>query len=113
MCYREIARGIIQYMDTHIGDTRPLDADPLDVWNLLPAEIDFATRLRIERRAWLLLAAPHVRAIRVAICGVALAIGGALTLAGALSDMLPLFGLAAAAHVVALVGWAVWFARWR
>ncbi len=29
-----------------------LDADPLDVWNLLPAELDSATRLRIERRAW-------------------------------------------------------------
>ena len=36
-------------MDTHIGDTRPLDADPLDVWNLLPAELDYATRLRIAR----------------------------------------------------------------
>ena len=95
------------------GDTRKLGNDPLDVWNLLPAEIDFATRLRIERRAWQLLAAPHVRAMRVAICGVALLVGGALTLAGALSDVLPLFGLAAAAHLAALVGWAVWFARWR
>ena len=39
--------------------------------------------------------------------------GGLLTLGGALSDVSPLFGLAAAAHVVALAGWAVWFARWE
>ena len=97
----------------YTDDTRRLDADPLDVWHMIPAELPFATRLRIERRAWQLLAAPHVRAIRVAICGVALLVGGLLTLAGALSDVLPLFGLAAAAHLVALAGWAVWFARWR
>lgn len=95
------------------GDTRKLGNDPLDVWNLLPAELDYATRLRIERRAWQLLAAPTVRAIRVAICGVALLVGGLLTLAGALSDVLPLFGLAAGAHFVAIAGWAVWFARWK
>lgn len=79
----------------------------------IPAELPFATRLRIERRAWQLLAAPHVRAKRLAICGTALALGGLLTLGGALSDVSPLFGLAAAAHVVALAGWAVWFARWE
>ena len=100
-------------MIEYTSDTRKLDTHPLDVWNLLPAELDYATRLRIERRAWQLLAAPTVRAIRVAICGVALLVGGALTLAGALSDVLPLFGLAAAAHVVALLGWAAWFARWE
>ena len=97
----------------YTDDTRRLDADPLDVWHMIPAELPFATRLRIERRAWQLLAAPYVRAIRVAICGVALAIGGLLTLGGALSDVSLLFGLAAAAHLAALVGWAVWFARWR
>ena len=97
----------------YTDDTRRLDADPLDVWHMIPAELPFATRLRIERRAWQLLAAPYVRAIRVAICGVALAIGGLLTLGGALSDVLPLFGLAAAAQIAALVGWAVWFAKWR
>ena len=100
-------------MIEYTSDTRPLDADPLDVWRQIPAELDSATRLRIERRAWQLLAAPHVRAIRVAICGVALLVGGLLTLAGALSDVLPLFGLAAAAHVVALAGWALWFTRWE
>lgn len=97
----------------YTDDTRRLDTRPLDVWHLLPAELDSATRLRIERRAWQLLATPYVRAIRVAICGVALLVGGALTLVGALSDVLPLFGLAAAAHLAALLGWAVWFARWR
>ena len=100
-------------MIEYTSDTRPLDADPLDVWRQIPAELDSATRLRIERRAWQLLAAPHVRAIRVAICGVALLVGGLLTLGGALSDVSPLFGLAAAAHVVALAGWALWFTRWE
>ena len=79
----------------------------------IPAELPARTRARIERRAWQLLAAPHVRAKRLAICGTALALGGLLTLGGALSDVSPLFGLAAAAHVVALAGWAVWFARWE
>ena len=97
----------------YTDDTRRLDADPLDVWHMIPADLPFAQRRRIERRAWQLLAAPHVRAKRLAICGTALALGGLLTLGGALSDVSPLFGLAAAAHVVALAGWAVWFARWE
>lgn len=99
------------------GDTRRLGTwyteRPADVLNAIPAELPSATRLRIERRAWQILAAPTVRAWRIAICGVALAIGGLLTLAGALSDAPLLFGLAAAAHLVALVGWAVWFQDWR
>ena len=99
------------------GDTRRLGTwyteRPADVLNAIPVDLRLAERLRIERRAWQLLAAPSVRAWRVAICSVALLVGGLLTLAGALSDVSLLFGLAAAAHVVALVGWAVWFARWR
>ena len=98
------------------GDTRKLEAEPLDVWHLIPTELPFATRRRIERRAWQLLAAPTVRAIRVAICAAGLLVGGLLTLAGWLTadldNAMTLFGLAAAALIAAFVGRCAWFQDW-
>jgi len=100
----------------YTDDTRKLDADPLDVWHMIPADLPFAQRRRIERRAWQLLAAPHVRAKRLAICGTALALGGLLTLAGWLTadldNAMTLFGLAAAALIAAFVGRCAWFQDW-
>jgi hypothetical protein len=81
----------------------PLDAA---IHAAIPAELAPDVRARVAVRARRIL-------LRLAICAAALALGGLLTVAGALGDVRPLFGLAAAAFTLALVGWSIWFQEWR
>lgn len=67
----------------------------------------------IARRALDILAGQHVRPLRVAICGVAVLLGIALSILAFAADVPALYGLAAAAHMTAALGWCVWFQRWR
>ena len=81
----------------------PLDAA---IHAAIPADLTPDVRARVAARTRRIL-------LRLAICAAALALGGLLTVAGALGDVRPLFGLAAGAFALALVGWSIWFQEWR
>lgn len=67
----------------------------------------------IAYRAVAILAAHYEQQVRVVIILAAVLLGVVLTFAGALSGVLPLFALAAAAYLTATLGWAIWFTRWQ
>jgi len=86
-------------------DTQPLTPpQPVDgVW-------EFTDDPAVGRRAVFILAAQQLRERIILGAFVAMLV---LVVLGAVTGATPLFALAAAALLVAVVGWALWFTRWE